>query len=111
MVCSIIAKPPPQNQRDGYQHDVPAEGVWQNIHQWEPLLGNHASQVKANVLKAGAQIRTLFLLGTLAVGRKFANTGSTGALGIVSNKACINVLADGLIMCVEKIKKSNIICV
>ena len=78
---------------------------------WEPLLGNHASQVKANVLKAGAQIRTLFLLGTLAVGRKFGNTGSTGALGIVSNKACINVLADGLIMCVEKIKKSNIICV
>ena len=65
---------------------------------WEPLLGNHASQIKANVLKAGAQIRTLFLLGTLAVGGKFGNTGSTGALGIVSNKACINVLADGLIM-------------
>ena len=63
------------------------------------------------MLKAGAQIGTLFLFGTLAVCRKFGNTGRTGALGIISNEACINVLADGLIMCVEKIKKSNIICV
>ena len=59
------------------------------------------------MLKAGAQIGTLFLVGALSVGRKFGNTGRTGALGIISNEACINVLADGLLTCVEKIKRSN----
>lgn len=79
-----------------------------SIRLYVTTLGNHARQVKANVLKAGAQIGTLFLFGTRAVGRKFGFTGRTGALGIISNEACINVLADGLIMCFEKIKNSNI---
>ena len=57
--CALISPNHRHRIKDGYQHDVPAVGVWQNIHHWECTWPSSSARTSAMVYPEGStELRT-----------------------------------------------------
>ena len=58
--CALLLPNHRRRINDGYQHDVPAVGVWQNIHHWECTWPS--SSVRTRLGLSGGEHRASYMV-------------------------------------------------